>query len=49
MITIYEEVAPILNEMPGPDANKFLFDLRGLIADSIKMAGGQLKGWSQEE
>ena len=49
VITIYEEAAPIPNEMPGPDANKFLFDLRGLIADSVKMAGGQLKGWSQEE
>jgi hypothetical protein len=26
--TIYEEAAPIPNEMPGPDANKFLFELR---------------------
>lgn len=49
VITIYEEAAPIPNEMPGPDANKFLFDLRALIADSVTMAGGQLKGWSQEE
>lgn len=47
VITIYEEAAPIPNEMPGPDANKFLFDLRELIADSVKMAGGQLRGWSQ--
>jgi len=43
----YEEAAPIPNEMPGPDANKFLFELRELIAASVKSAGGQLKGWAE--
>jgi len=47
--TIYEEAAPIPNEMPGPDANKFLFELRGLIAGSVKTAGGQLRGWAEQE
>jgi GTPase Era involved in 16S rRNA processing len=47
--TLYEEAAPIPNEMPGPDANKFLFEIRGLIADSIKAAGGQIRGWSETE
>jgi hypothetical protein len=45
--TIYEEAAPIPNEMPGPDSNKFLFELRELIAGSVKSAGGQLKGWTE--
>lgn len=49
VVTIYEVAAPIPNEMPGPDANKFLFDLRELIADSVKTAGGQLKGWAQKD
>jgi hypothetical protein len=47
--TIYEEAAPIPNEMPGPDANRFLFELRELIADSVLTTGGQLKGWKQED
>lgn len=47
--TIYEEAAPIPNEMPGPDSNKFLFELRELIADSVKSTGGQLKGWMEKE
>lgn len=46
--TIYEEAAPIPNEMPGPDANKFLFELRKLISDSIQTAGGRLKSWVQD-
>jgi len=46
---IYEEAAPIPNEMPGRDANKFFFELRELIADSVRMAGGQLMGWDQEK
>ena len=49
VVTIYEEAAPIPNEMPGPDANKFLFELRELIAGSVKATGGQLKGWAQED
>ncbi len=47
--TLYEEAAPIPNEMPGPDANKFLFEIRGLIANSIQTSGGQIRGWSETE
>ncbi len=46
--TIYEEAAPVPNEMPGSDANKFLFELRELIAGSVKSAGGQLRGWKDQ-
>lgn len=49
LATIYGNAAPILNEMPGSDSNKFLFELRELIADSVKTAGGQLKGWAQTD
>jgi hypothetical protein len=49
VVTIYEGAAPVPNEMPGPDANKFLFELRELIAKSVQMAGGKLKGWIQED
>ncbi len=49
MVTLYEEAAPIPNEMPGPDANKFLFEIRGLIAESIKESGGKVRGWSDKE
>lgn len=47
MVTLYEEAAPIPNEMPGPDANEFLFELRELIADSIIEGGGSLRGWAR--
>lgn len=49
MVTLYEEAAPVPNEMPGPDANKFLFEIRELIAESILSAGGQIRGWRQDE
>ena len=49
MVTLYEDAAPVPNEMPGPDANKFLFEIRALIADSIKASGGQIRGWSETE
>lgn len=49
VVMIYEVAAPIPNEMPAPDANKFLFELRELIADSVRTAGGQLKGWTQKD
>jgi len=42
---IYEVAAPIPNEIPGSDANKFLFEVRQLIAESVVHVGGQLKGW----
>jgi len=49
VVTIYEGAAPVPNEMPGPDANKFLFELRELIAKSVQTAGGQLKGWTEDD
>lgn len=45
VVEIYEGAAPIPNEMPGPDSNKFLFEVRELIAYSVQEAGGLLKGW----
>lgn len=45
VVTIYEGAAPVPNEMPGPDENNFLFELRQLISESVLSAGGQLKGW----
>ena len=47
MVTLYEEAAPIPNEMPGPDANEFLFELRELIAESVQESGGTLRGWTR--
>jgi hypothetical protein len=49
VVMIYEDAAPIPNEIPRPDANRFLFELRELIAESVLEAGGQLKGWLQED
>lgn len=46
IVRIYEVAAPIPNEIPGSDANKFLFEVRKLIADSVIHVGGQLKGWA---
>ena len=45
---VYGEAAPVPNEMPGPDANAFLFEVRELIADSIQAGGGKLRGWRRE-
>lgn len=45
---VYGEAAPIPNEMPGPDANAFLFEVRELIADSIEAGGGKLRGWRRD-
>lgn len=43
--SLYEGAAPIPIEMPGPNANEFLFEVRELIADSIEEGGGTLRGW----
>jgi hypothetical protein len=47
LIDLYETAAPIPNEMPGPDANEFLFELRELVAESIEDGGGDLRGWKR--
>ena len=47
MVTLYEEAAPVPNEMPGPDTNEFLFELRELIAESVIDGGGSLRGWTR--
>lgn len=47
IVTLYEEAAPVPNEMPGPDANEFLFEIRELIAESVQASGGILRGWTR--
>jgi len=49
IVSLYEGAAPVPNEMPGPDANEFLFEIRELVADAIRSAGGHLKGWTRED
>ena len=48
LVGLYESAAPVPNEMPGPDANEFLFELRELVAESVEKGGGQLRGWKLE-
>ena len=48
LLGLYESAAPVPNEMPGPDSNEFLFELRELVADSIEAGGGQLRGWKRD-
>ena len=49
IVSLYETAAPIPNEMPGPDANEFMFELREIIADSVVAGGGKLRGWRRDE
>jgi len=49
IVSLYETAAPIPNEMPGPDANEFVFELREIIADSVVAGGGKLRGWRRDE
>lgn len=49
IIDLYSTAAPVPNEMPGPDANEFLNEMRALAVDAIEAGGGKLKGWSREE
>lgn len=48
LVDLYETAAPIPNEMPGPDANEFLFELRELVAESVEDGGGALRGWKRD-
>lgn len=47
LIGLYEMAAPVPNEMPGADANEFLFELRELVAESVQEGGGELRGWTR--
>lgn len=49
IIELYSIAAPIPNEMPGPDANEFLNEMRALAVEAIEAGGGKMKGWSREE
>ncbi len=49
IIELYSTAAPIPNEMPGPDANEFLNEMRTLAIEAIETGGGKMKGWSREE
>ena len=48
LVGLYESAAPVPNEMPGPDANEFLFELRELVAESVQDGGGDLRGWRRQ-
>lgn len=48
LVGLYESAAPVPNDMPGPDANEFLFEIRELVAESVQEGGGQLRGWKRE-
>lgn len=47
LVGLYESAAPVPNEMPGPDVNEFLFELRELVAQSVLEGGGELRGWTR--
>ena len=49
IVNLYESAAPIPNEMPGPDVNEFLFELRELVAESVLANQGELLGWTRAE
>ena len=48
IVSIYESAAPVPNEMPGPDSNEFLFEIRELVAESVEAGGGKLEGWIRQ-
>ena len=48
LLGLYESAAPVPNEMPGPDLNEFLFEVRELVAESIFDGNGEVRGWTRE-
>lgn len=48
IVGLYESAAPVPNEMPGPDTNEFLFELRELVAESVLKNKGELLGWQRD-
>lgn len=46
---LYEVSAPVPIEMPGPDANAFMLDIRTLVRSAIKASGGSVVGWEAGE
>lgn len=48
LVNLYESAAPVPNEMPGPDLNEFLFEIRELVAESIVVGKGEVLGWTRE-
>jgi hypothetical protein len=48
LVGLYESAAPVPNEMPGPDLNEFLFEVRELVAESIIAGNGEVRGWTRE-
>jgi len=48
LVGLYESAAPVPNEMPGPDSNEFLFELRELVAAAIDDGGGEIVGWKRQ-
>jgi hypothetical protein len=49
IIELYSTAAPVPNEMPGPDANEFLNEMRSLAFEAVAAGGGRIKGWSRED
>jgi len=49
IIELYSTAAPVPNEMPGPDANEFLDEMRVLAIEAIAAGGGRMKGWTRED
>ncbi len=49
IMDLYTTAAPVPNEMPGPDANEFLNEMRALAIEAIETGGGTLKGWSRAD
>ena len=47
LVGLYESAAPVPNEMPAPDVNEFLTELREIVTESVEDGGGEVRGWSR--